>query len=213
MSTFKSIIPAQGINVAAEFGCLYLHGFLSSPQSIKAQQVRDYYDQQGWKTQLTVPALPFSPQAAMALAEVELQRLLERFGKAYIIGSSLGGYYATYLSEMYQVPAVLVNPAVRPFELFERYLGVNEHIYSDQVDELTPEHIEQLKALYCPRLRSPEKLFLLLQTGDETLDYRQAAEYYRESPSWLEAGGNHSFVGFEARLPSIIAFARQLLVS
>lgn len=189
--------------------CLYLHGFLSSPRSQKAQQLTSYYQQYLTNDELVIPTLPFAPAAAIQLAEDALNQLLQRHRQVYLIGSSLGGFYATYLAEKYQLPAVLVNPAVRPFELFADYLGPNTHFYTGEVHELTMQHIAQLQALNVDRIQQPQNLLLLLQTGDETLDYRQAAQLYRKSPAWIEGGGNHSFEQFIERMPTLLEFVRQ----
>ncbi|MDK2778090.1 MAG: esterase [Pseudomonadota bacterium] len=194
---------------SADTGCLYLHGFLSSPQSHKAQQLMQFYAQQLTPAQLCVPELPFAPQQAMELALASLQQLRQRFARVFVIGSSLGGFYATWLAEHEAVAAVLVNPAVRPFTLFEHYLGPNKHFYSGETHELTMEHIAQLQALDCPQITHPERLLLLLQTGDETLDYRQAAALYRRCASWTEGGGNHSFMHFIERMPMILGWAER----
>lgn len=194
----------------SDTACLYLHGFLSSPQSQKAQQLLAYYQQQLSHAQLCIPELPFAPSEALTLARAELKRLQSEFAHVYIIGSSLGGFYATHLAQTEGVPAVLVNPAVRPFDLFEHYLGPNTHYYSGAVHELTLEHIEQLKAMNHDLIRQPERLLLLLQTGDETLDYRHAAHLYRACPSWTEGGGNHSFEHFIGRMPMILHWAESL---
>lgn len=188
--------------------CLYLHGFLSSPQSQKARQLVSYFEHLP-ATELVIPALPFEPAAAIALAEQTLHQLQQDHEQVYLIGSSLGGFYATYLAEMYGLPAALINPAVRPFELFADYLGPNTHFYTGEVHELTMEHIGQLQALNIDPLQRSENLLLLLQTGDETLDYRQAAQLYRDCPSWTEGGGNHSFEDFISRMPMVLEFVRR----
>ena len=190
-------------------GCLYLHGFLSSPQSAKAQQTLDFFRHHGMSPQIQIPALPFAPQDAAVVAQTALQQLQQRCEQVFIIGSSLGGFYATWLARTQGVKAVLVNPAVRPFDLFEHYLGPNTHFYTGEVHELTYAHIAQLKAMHIERIENPQNLLLLLQTGDETLDYRLAADYYRACPSWLEGGGNHSFSHFAARLPMLLHWAER----
>lgn len=189
------------------FACLYLHGFLSSPQSAKAQQLISYFKESHPQAYLAVPTLPFEPVDAMALAESTLQQLLANYSQVFIIGSSLGGFYATYLAQKYQLKAALINPAVRPFELFEQYLGPHQHFYDGQTYLLTMAHIKQLQGFDCPVINHPNLLFLLLQTGDETLDYRQAAQQYRECSTWLEGGGNHSFERFIERMPMLLSFA------
>lgn len=188
--------------------CLYLHGFLSSSASQKAQQLRQLYQQHGCSERLATPDLPFAPREAIALAQATLIDMQRRYGTVFIMGSSLGGYYATHLAEQFSCAAALINPAVAPYRLFADYLGEHEHFYHGTRHTLTPAHIEQLRELDCPTLHHPERLLLLLQTADETLDYRLAARHYNDCPSWLESGGNHSFINFTARLPMLFAFAR-----
>lgn len=169
-----------------------------------------FYAQHLSAEQLVIPTLPFAPQDAIELARAELQRLRSRFPHVYVIGSSLGGFYATHLAETEHVRAVLVNPAVRPFDLFADYLGPNTHYYTGEVHELTMAHIEQLRALNCAAIKHPERLLLLLQTGDETLGYRQAQELYRQCSGWIEGGGSHSFDHFIERMPMILAWCKGL---
>tara|TARA_R110000868_G_scaffold269680_2_gene529037 strand:+ start:22527 stop:23135 length:609 start_codon:yes stop_codon:yes gene_type:complete len=193
-------------------GCLYLHGFLSSPQSLKAQETLAYFRRQGLESALRLPELPFAPADAITLAADQLQQLQQRYERVCVIGSSLGGFYATWLAEAYRVPAVLVNPAVQPHKLFRHYVGPNRHYYSGQSFELTDIHLDQLAALDVTSVARPEDLLVLLQTADETLDYRHAAQLYRHCPGWSQAGGTHSFEGYGQFLPRIMAFvaSRQL---
>lgn len=190
--------------MSISFACLYLHGFLSSPQSQKARELETYFRTHFNADQLSIPFLDFEPAIAIAQARAELKRLQQQFERVFIIGSSLGGFYATHLSVTEQVPAILINPAVRPFALFTHYLGPHKHFYTDAVHELTQTHIEQLAALDCPQIHNPQRIFLLLQTGDETLDYRHAASLYKDCPSWLEGGGTHRFEQFIERMPMLL---------
>lgn len=190
-----------------EVGCLYLHGFLSSPTSEKAVELQAFYQQHLSAEQLLIPELPFEPDHAIALAEQCFQKLQSRFPSVFIIGSSLGGFYATWLSQTQHAPAVLVNPAVNPHGLFRHYLGPNQHFYTGETHMLEEHHLEQLADLAIADIKQPENLFLFLQTGDETLDYRHAAALYRDCPGWLEKGGNHRFTDFKAHIPNMIHFA------
>lgn len=185
-------------------GCLYLHGFLSSPASEKAQLMMQFFEQQPSLGEIIAPELPHVPEQAIELAEKTLQELQSRHEHVWIIGSSLGGFFATYLAEKYQLPAVLINPAVRPFELFKNYLGEHQHFHRDEIICVEPEHLDQLQALDCATFSSPNKILLLLQTADETLDYRHSAALYQDCPAWIEAGGNHSFERFIQRMPQIL---------
>ncbi len=189
------------------FACLYLHGFLSSPLSQKAKQLKTYFELHYPNAILTIPSLAFEPNSAIQQAQDALSELKKHTDNILIIGSSLGGFYATYLAATTGYKAALINPAVCPFNLFANYLGPNKHYYTGEVHVLTMDHIEQLKVLNCAYIKEPERLFLLLQTSDETLDYRQAAELYKHCPSWLEGGGNHSFEHFIDRMPMILAWA------
>jgi len=182
---------------------VYIHGFNSSPLSHKARQTADYFARAGMADCLAVPELSHEPARAIA----DLCAIIEnRSLPVALIGSSLGGYYATWLAERYGLRAALVNPAVRPAELWQSHLGPNQNFYSGRRYEITVDHVEQLRQLEVPEPRRPQNLMLLVQTGDETLDYRQAVDKYKSSVSIIQPGGNHSFVNFDAMLPDIIRF-------
>lgn len=204
-SPLENILPS---NIA----CVYLHGFLSSPLSKKAQQLIQYFENEGMAEQLSVPCLSFEPQEAIQQAKDAIVALQQQDGidSVFVIGSSLGGFYATYLSHAMGIKAALVNPAVKPYELFDGYLGPNQHFYDGKTYILEMKHIEQLKRLEVEEISQPQNQLLLLQTGDETLDYRQASAKYINSPSWIESGGDHSFVGFIERLDMIFHFAKAM---
>jgi hypothetical protein len=193
---------------------IYIHGYNSSPQAAKAQAVLAYLQRhlqnhlQSNKSAVhyITPWVPPYPGEAAAY----LENLLEEQGveQVRLIGSSLGGFYASYLTRRYGVPSVLVNPAVRPFELMESYLGDNQNPYSGEKYQLNRQHIEQLRALDVIQQPSPEKILLLVQKGDETLDYREALAKYRDSEQIVEDGGSHQFAGFERWIPRILDFLK-----
>ena len=124
-----------------------------------------------------------------------------------LVGSSLGGFYATYLAERYGAKAVLINPAIRPFESLAAYLGPQRNPYTGVSYELTPEHFAELEAMCVPRITRPERYFLLVQTGDELLDYRAAVAYYAGAWQLVEGGGDHAYRDFGAQVPMILRFA------
>jgi len=194
---------------------IYIHGFNSSPKSIKAQQVERYFNEHNLADlgyQLLVPALDYAPQRAMA----QLCELVEQVNndRVLLIGSSLGGYYSLWLAHQYQqCRAVLVNPAVYPYRLLADLLGENENIYSGEKYTLTTEHIEQLLAIdvanFADVFKNKERLLLLSQMADETLNYQQAVDKLVGVEQRVTAGGNHSFEGFEDVIDDIFAFALQ----
>lgn len=177
---------------------LYIHGFASCGLGQKSLLLRQHF---GAERVLT-PDLPPAPRAACAA----LERLLARYPVRLLVGSSLGGYYATWLLARHEIPAVLINPAIAPYLLLEDYLGEHRGCH-DRPFEVTRETLAQLHALYRPRLRPQERYLVLLQTGDEVLDYRQAAAYYADKDLVIEAGGNHRFENLSDHLPRIEAWA------
>jgi predicted esterase YcpF (UPF0227 family) len=150
------------------------------------------------------PQLPTSPRAAIALAE----SLIECAAKpVMLVGSSLGGYYATYLAERHRLKAVLVNPAVVAHIQLANYIGHHANLYTGEEFDFTQQHIDELRALEVPTLSHPENFWLLAETGDQTLDYRQAVAKYRGARQTVLAGGDHSFTRWPDVLDAVIDFA------
>lgn len=184
---------------------LYIHGFISSPQSIKAQQTVAYMAARNPPVSCRVPALPNTPQATLETVERELQLLLASHERVGLIGSSLGGFFATVLAEKYAVPAVLINPAVRPHRLIRHYVGENHNPYTGESFQITPAHTDELERME-PASLTRERYWVLLQEGDETLDYQEAQSYYSACRMTVEPGGDHSFTTYEQYLPEIAVF-------
>ena len=130
-----------------------------------------------------------------------------RLGRPLLVGSSLGGYYATVLAERHGLSALLINPAVRPWQVLEPLLGEQRNHHHGATWQLTGEHLAALQAMQVPPPVDASRYQVWLQTGDETLDYRQAEAFYRHCPLRIEAGGDHGFRGFVRRLPALLGFA------
>ncbi len=191
---------------AMKTALLYLHGFNSSPASYKAKLLQHYMRMHGLGAQLSVPELNPSPADAYLQLCEEFSSLQARFDEVAVAGSSLGGFYATVLAERFGCRAVLVNPAVRPHRLLVKYIGENVNYHSTVRWQFDTSHIEQLRQLDVAQISSPERYLLLLQTGDETLDYRDAADRYAQCPAVIEQGGDHGFSGFERHIPRLLEF-------
>ena len=143
------------------------------------------------------------PRQAIA----ELERQISELGRPLLVGSSLGGYYATYLAERHDLKALLINPAVTPHSRFDGYLGPQTNLYSGERWDLTEDHVAALAELEVPPPQDAKRYQVWLQTGDETLDYRDAASFYQGCAVRIQAGGDHGFQGFAERLPALLAFA------
>ena len=183
-------------------GILYLHGFCSSPASWKARLLGAALETRGLGGCFYCPELSPVPEAAIAQAEALIR---ESRGSLTLIGSSLGGYYATHLSETHGLRAVLINPAVVAPLSLHRYLGTQTNLYTGTTFEFTEEHIRQLRAIE-PKTFHPDRYLLMVETGDEVLDYRQAVSRYQGSRQIVLEGGNHSFENFPRMLPQLLEF-------
>ena len=182
---------------------LYIHGFNSAPASKKACQLSSVMGALGLAEQLRVPALHHHPREAMA----QLEQAIVELGRPLLVGSSLGGYYATHLAERHGLKALLINPAVSPHRMFDGYLGTQKNLYTDETWELTHDHVTALAELEVPAPQDSQRYQVWLQTGDETLDYRNAQLYYRACALRIQAGGDHGFQGFAGKLPALLSFA------
>lgn len=149
------------------------------------------------------PELSHRPAQAMA----QLRALITPHDASSVtlVGSSLGGYYSTHLVETLGARAVLVNPAVRPYELLAPYTGPQKNLYTGEEYQFTAEHIAELRALEVGYI-SPERYLLITATGDETLDYRDGVARYAGCEQIVVNGGDHGFRGFAAYLDAVIAF-------
>lgn len=183
---------------------VYLHGFNSTPRSKKATFLRDFMAARGLADRFACPELPDRPSAAIAVIE---DLLAAHPGKSpTFLGSSLGGFYATYVAERHDLRAVLVNPACHPERDLAKYLGPQQNLYSGVRYELTTDHLRDLEALVVERIR-PERYLLLVETGDEVLDYREAVDRYRGAEQVVVEGGDHTLASFPDHLERIFRFA------
>jgi len=186
---------------------LYIHGFNSSPQSHKANVMQEYCRAERPDIKLVIPRLPCFPQQAAQLLLDTVNQYKDDYNIG-LVGSSLGGYMSMWLNAQFGFRAVVVNPAVKPYELLIDYLGEQENPYTKERYVLEEKHIEELKALDTPVIRQPSDFWLLQQTEDEVLDYRQAVTHFSGAKQSVEQGGDHSFVDFERYPSQIIDFLK-----
>ena len=175
---------------------LYLHGFRSSPQSAKARAMAQRAAQHPGVT-WWCPQLPRSPQAAAEL----LHRGTAHWPRASmaVVGSSLGGFYASWLAAQTGCRAVLLNPAVHPERDLRLHLGTQtqwhrpeEHFF------FQPIFIDQLAALQTPGRPDPAQLLVIVAKGDEVLDWREMQARYRGAQLRLIEGSDHALSDFSA---------------
>lgn len=183
---------------------IYLHGFISSPASNKARAMREYMQARGLGAGFACPALPDTPEAAVRAIEAEVRSAEGQ--NITFVGSSLGGFYATWFAERYDRRAVLINPAIRPDLGLAAYLGPQRNLYSGEAFVLTEAHLAGWRRLVVDRI-DPERYLLLLETGDEVLDWREAARKYEAARTIIRDGGDHTMQSFPEHLPRILAFA------
>ena len=183
---------------------IYLHGFNSTPASHKARTLAAWMAERGIADRFACLALPDLPKQAIELIESELAR--HEPSRTTFVGSSLGGYYATWLAEKHNARAVLINPAIRPYVGLEAALGTQKNLHTGTEYQLTREHLAQWRAFEAPRI-DPERYLVLLETGDEVLDWRDAALRYEGARMVVRDGGDHSLQSFPEHLPRILAFA------
>ena len=191
---------------------VYLHGFRSSPASIKARLLGQAIDAlpPTRRPRWYVPALSHEPAAAFESVARWIEREADA-GALTLVGSSLGGYYATALAERCGCRAVLVNPAIRPYEDLAPYAGTQTNLYTGDAFEVIEEHFAELRALRVERITRPERYFLLVRTGDEVLDWREAVGFYGGAWQYVAGGGDHSWADFTGEIPAVLRFARVAL--
>lgn len=188
----------------SEAAILYIHGFNSSPYSFKARLLANALNLMGCTERWRAPALHHHPRQAIQ----QLEACIAELGRPLLVGSSLGGYYATHLAERHGLEALLINPAVNPHHWdLSAYLGPQVNYHTGAHWDFTQDHIQALAELEITELQDVSRYHIWLQTGDEVLNYRQAEAFYQACKLMIEEGGDHQFQGFAQRLPAVLALA------
>ena len=181
---------------------IYIHGFGGSGEGSKAKAFRDYFASIG--EPYIAPSLSYVPELAIRT----LEELIDAYpSEVSLIGSSLGGYYAAYLAQKRQVKRVaLINPSVYPLKTLTRALGEAPNFYDNSYFAWNKTHLEMLQKYGSDIDTYQHKFLVLLQKGDELLDYCEAVEKYDGCNMIIEEGGNHSFDGIERHFETIRKF-------
>ncbi len=186
---------------------LYLHGFRSSPQSFKARRLAAWLAEHRSDVRWWCPQLPPSPREAMAL----LQEGTAGWPADHstVLGSSLGGFYATAVAEATGWPAVLLNPAVNPARDLAAYIGEQTHFHTPKERfYFRAEYVDELRALTVPAITRPERYLAVIAKGDELLDWREMQARYAGANIHLLDGGDHALSDFETHLPPLLKFLK-----
>ena len=189
---------------------LYIHGFASSGQGAKATLFREYFKAQG--VDFIAPSLSNVPALALDTLEQLIVSYLKLGESVSLMGSSLGGFYSIYLSQKYNLKAVLINPSIFPYVTLSKVPSPMTNFYDGASFEWREEHYNALREYEIPDSEIEQKNFmLLLQTGDESLDYRHAAQKFKDALLDIEEGGNHSYEGIERKFKSVSDFFNEAL--
>jgi predicted esterase YcpF (UPF0227 family) len=182
---------------------VYLHGFRSSPASRKAVMLRERLAALGHEADFRCPALPASPRAAAGIALAATEGTPPE--SLALIGSSLGGFYATWVAERVGCRAALLNPAIDPARDLEAHVGRQPVYFSDDEIDFRPEFLAELRALETPVTRL-ERYFLLAATGDSVIDYRTMLAKYVGARQHVIEGSNHELTDFASYIDEVLAF-------
>ena len=184
---------------------LYLHGFRSSPRSFKAQKLAQWVARHRPDVNWHCPQLPHAPAAALR----QLSLLMQGWPSetSALIGSSLGGFYATVLAQGTGCRAALLNPAVEPARDLAAFVG-EQSAFHDPGErfEFRTEDLDALRALRPPAITRPERYFLIVAKGDELLDWRETSARYAGCRIKLPEGSDHALSDFDDHLSDLLDF-------
>ena len=182
---------------------LYFHGFKSSSDSGKAQDFKNFIENHTSQTSIVIPDLDddfknANNQIKNLINEIETNILF--------MGSSLGGYYALYFAQLYKTKSVLINPAIPPLNNFEIHLGKNENYATGNKFTISKNDISYIRSLHHKKILDPSNHLILLESGDEILDYIETVSYFKGSSMDIFYGGNHSYTSIKEKLIKIKYF-------
>ena len=184
---------------------LYFHGFKSSSDSTKAKDLHKFISRRTRNTILITPNIHDNFHDA----HDQIINLIEsNQPNIFFMGSSLGGYYASFFSQKYNKKAVLINPAIPPLKDFEMHLGKNKNYSNGNKFIITKNDIDYIRSLSYKKILKPKNLMILLESGDEILNYNDTSSYFSGSHIDILYGGDHSYSSFKEKLNKIQDFLK-----
>ncbi len=183
----------------------YIHGFLSGPNAVKANILQNYLKDKS-DFILLRPDFPDTPKEAFLYLDDYFKSYKE--DEVALVGSSMGGFFATVLSSKYNFKASLINPCVHPQNYFEALIGDHVNECTNRKFTLTKDMLLVLKDLDSKINFDKNRINVYLQKGDEVLDYKIAKDFYKDCPMFIQDGGCHTFENFEKILDNIINFSK-----
>ena len=180
---------------------IYIHGFGGSGRGVKATLFQKAFS----KGPCIAPSLSYVPDLAIQTLCELIETFVARGETVSLIGSSLGGYYALYLSERYALKVVLLNPSLYPYKTLTAYVGEGLNFYDESHFEWNAQHIAMLQN-YEVEHSCVENILLLQQEGDSVIDYREAQHKLKGVKAVLDVGGSHAFENIDTHLKSIADF-------
>ena len=182
---------------------LYFHGFKSSSDSDKAQEFKKFIENNTSQTKIIIPDL----EDDFKEAHKQIETLIDiNSPNILYMGSSLGGYYALYFAQLYKSKSVLINPAIAPMNDFEIHLGKNENYATGNKFTILKDDISYIRSLHHKKILEPKNNLILLESGDEILNYIESSSYFRGSYIDIFYGGNHSYTSIKEKFTKIKDF-------
>ena len=180
---------------------LYVHGWNSHANARKAQLIEHELKNHEIFDTASLTLKNHPREAIEQLTEF----ISEKQSKynVHLVGSSLGGYYSVFLAETLNLKAAMINPAVWAYKIFENDRGENENPNTGEKYFIDQDWVDSLEEIFVEN-PTPNRYLVLLQTGDETLDYKYAEKYFSGSTIVIDEGGSHSFDGLEQKIPQIL---------
>ena len=169
---------------------IYIHGFNSAGYGEKINHLREAFGDEN----VITPTLPSNPEKAIKLLEYLVEKMKD--DDLYLVGTSLGGYYAMYLTHKYNVPSIIINPAIKVYESLKDEVGTQTNYKTNEVYEFKKEYLDYLKSIEVPKAelkKVKDKIYVYLDEDDELLDSKETANFFKDFYVKMYPGGNHRF--------------------